>query len=68
MRRHGGHLHPRPVAPAHGRCSESTWQSASGDRPARVPGEPGVRLRCYLDLRQELTAPVTAQEHHTTPR
>ncbi|MEU1035474.1 DUF6207 family protein [Streptomyces mirabilis] len=23
-------------------------------RATRVPGEPGVRLRCYLDLRQGL--------------
>ncbi|MFB7796574.1 DUF6207 family protein [Streptomyces sp. NPDC056086] len=23
-------------------------------RRPRSPGEPGVRLRCYLDLRQEL--------------
>ncbi|MFF4590471.1 DUF6207 family protein [Streptomyces sp. NPDC001388] len=22
---------------------------------SRSPGEPGVRLRCYLDLRQELS-------------
>ncbi|MFD9515581.1 DUF6207 family protein [Streptomyces mirabilis] len=28
------------------------WATATADR--RVPGEPGVRLRCYLDLRQEL--------------
>ncbi|MFF7098455.1 DUF6207 family protein [Streptomyces rubradiris] len=25
------------------------------ERTARDPGQPGVRLRCYLDLRQELT-------------
>jgi hypothetical protein len=30
------------------------WATASTDRTARVPGEPGVRLRCYLDVRQEL--------------
>ncbi|MEU5599839.1 DUF6207 family protein [Streptomyces sp. NPDC020298] len=32
------------------------WATATGDRPTRVPGDPGVRLRCYLDLRQELPA------------
>ncbi|WP_069772174.1 DUF6207 family protein [Streptomyces sp. LUP30] len=26
---------------------------APADRTTREPGEPGVRLRCYLDLRQE---------------
>ncbi|MCX4403961.1 DUF6207 family protein [Streptomyces sp. NBC_01764] len=30
------------------------WVTATADRTTRVPGEPGVRLRCYLDLRQEL--------------
>lgn len=29
------------------------WPTASADRAIRVPGEPGVRLRCYLDVRQE---------------
>ncbi|MFE2521832.1 DUF6207 family protein [Streptomyces mirabilis] len=29
------------------------WATATADRATRVPGEPGVRLRCYLDLRQE---------------
>lgn len=32
------------------------WATATADRTTRVAGEPGVRLRCYLDLRQELTA------------
>ncbi|CAL9673441.1 hypothetical protein SUDANB15_07582 (plasmid) [Streptomyces sp. enrichment culture] len=31
------------------------WATATDDRPTRIPGQPGVRLRCYLDLRQELT-------------
>jgi hypothetical protein len=31
------------------------WATATTDRTTRVPGEPGVRLRCYLDVRQELT-------------
>ncbi|MER5200465.1 DUF6207 family protein [Streptomyces sp. NPDC002755] len=26
---------------------------APADRTVREPGEPGVRLRCFLDLRQE---------------
>ncbi|MET9566403.1 DUF6207 family protein [Streptomyces tauricus] len=26
---------------------------APADRTTREPGEPGVRLRCYLDLHQE---------------
>ncbi|MEU6181835.1 DUF6207 family protein [Streptomyces coeruleorubidus] len=26
---------------------------APADRTTREPGEPGVRLRCFLDLRQE---------------
>ncbi|MFJ8509637.1 DUF6207 family protein [Streptomyces avermitilis] len=26
---------------------------APADRTTRAPGEPGVRLRCFLDLRQE---------------
>ncbi|SFH05406.1 hypothetical protein SAMN02787118_14044 [Streptomyces mirabilis] len=25
------------------------WATAMADRTTRVPGEPGVRLRCYLD-------------------
>ncbi|MER5698020.1 DUF6207 family protein [Streptomyces mirabilis] len=30
------------------------WATATADCTTRVPGEPGVRLRCYLDPRQEL--------------
>lgn len=29
------------------------WATAAADHTTRVPGEPGVRLRCYLDLREE---------------
>lgn len=29
------------------------WAVAPADRTIRVPGEPGVRLRCFLDLRQQ---------------
>ncbi|MFE1444157.1 DUF6207 family protein [Streptomyces sp. NPDC058739] len=28
------------------------WATAPAERTTRNPGEPGVRLRCYLDLRQ----------------
>lgn len=28
------------------------WAIAPTDRTTREPGEPGVRLRCFLDLRQ----------------
>ncbi|MGY1583253.1 DUF6207 family protein [Streptomyces sp. MN13] len=30
------------------------WASAPTDRTNRAPGEPGVRLRCYLNVRQDL--------------
>lgn len=29
------------------------WATATVGRTTRDPGEPGVRLRCYLDLRQQ---------------
>ncbi|MFI6567444.1 DUF6207 family protein [Streptomyces sp. NPDC050534] len=29
-------------------------QWATADRVTRNPGQPGVRLRCYLDMRQPL--------------
>jgi hypothetical protein len=32
------------------------WATATAERTTRDAGEPGVRLRCYLDLRQELPA------------
>ncbi|MGA5506038.1 DUF6207 family protein [Streptomyces umbrinus] len=31
------------------------WATATADRTTREPGEPGIRLRCHLDVRQELT-------------
>ncbi|MGW2291578.1 DUF6207 family protein [Streptomyces phaeochromogenes] len=31
------------------------WATATADRTTREPGQPGVRLRCYLDVRQDLT-------------
>ena len=30
------------------------WATATADRTTREPGQPGVRLRFYLDLRQEV--------------
>ncbi|MFF4486743.1 DUF6207 family protein [Streptomyces sp. NPDC001544] len=33
-----------------------TTATATGDRTTRTSGEPGVRLRCSLDLGQELGA------------
>ena len=30
------------------------WATATADRATRDPGQPGVRLLCYLDVRQEL--------------
>lgn len=32
----------------------SRWATATADRTTRDPGQPGVRLRCYLDLRQDV--------------
>ncbi|MGW7259532.1 DUF6207 family protein [Streptomyces sp. NPDC054834] len=42
------------------------WATATDDRTTRTPGEPGVRLRCYLDLRQELPAVVGPTTKPTT--
>ncbi|MER7694932.1 DUF6207 family protein [Streptomyces sp. NPDC097610] len=33
------------------------WATSTADRTTRDPGQPGVRLRCYLDVRQELSPP-----------
>ncbi|MFF5437982.1 DUF6207 family protein [Streptomyces achromogenes] len=30
------------------------WATATAERTTRDPGQPGVRLRCHLDMRQEL--------------
>ncbi|MFF5654458.1 DUF6207 family protein [Streptomyces collinus] len=35
------------------------WATATAERTTRDAGEPGVRLRCYLDLRQP-TGPATS--------
>ncbi|WP_316783004.1 DUF6207 family protein [Streptomyces sasae] len=33
------------------------WAAAAAQRTTRDAGEPGVRLRCYLDLRQPAACP-----------
>ncbi|MFF9863260.1 DUF6207 family protein [Streptomyces tendae] len=33
------------------------WAATSVERTTRDAAQPGVRLRCYLDLRQPLNAP-----------
>lgn len=43
----------RPEAFAIQKLLAGRWATATVDRTTRVPGEPGVRLRCYLDVRQE---------------
>lgn len=37
------------------------WATATAERTTRDAGEPGVRLRCYLDLRQPIS-PVAPAE------
>ncbi|MDN3270092.1 DUF6207 family protein [Streptomyces sp. MA15] len=34
------------------RLLATRWAIAPADRTTHEPGEPGVRLRCYLDMRQ----------------
>ena len=36
------------------------WATATAEQTTRDAGQPGVRLRCYLDLRQQLTAAAVA--------
>lgn len=33
------------------------WATATAEHTTRDAGEPGVRLRCYLDLRQPISPP-----------
>lgn len=33
------------------------WATTSVERTTHEPGQPGVRLRCYLDMRQPLNPP-----------
>ncbi|MFF4402570.1 DUF6207 family protein [Streptomyces sp. NPDC001480] len=35
------------------------WATATAEHTTRDVGEPGVRLRCYLDLRQPVLPAVT---------
>ncbi|MFF9213990.1 MULTISPECIES: DUF6207 family protein [unclassified Streptomyces] len=35
------------------------WATAVADRTTREAGRPGVRLRCYVDLRQALNTQAT---------
>ncbi|MET8957765.1 DUF6207 family protein [Streptomyces sp. NPDC004533] len=42
------------------------WATATDDRTTGTPGEPGVRLCCYLGLRQELTGVVGPTTKPTT--
>ncbi|MGW4823386.1 DUF6207 family protein [Streptomyces sp. NPDC004227] len=32
------------------------WATAAADRTTRNPGQPGVRLHCYLNVRQTLSS------------
>ncbi|MET9461084.1 DUF6207 family protein [Streptomyces canus] len=42
-----------------------TWATAPAEAVTREPGQPGVRLRLYADLRQALPGPVVAAESGT---
>ncbi|MET9862185.1 DUF6207 family protein [Streptomyces smyrnaeus] len=33
----------------------SRWATATTDRTTHDPRQPGIRLRCYLGLRQDVT-------------
>ncbi|WP_411575876.1 DUF6207 family protein [Streptomyces mutabilis] len=43
------------------------WATATAESTTRVPGEPGVRLRCYLDLHQPLDLALPYQDHPDFP-
>ncbi|MFJ7242982.1 DUF6207 family protein [Streptomyces olivaceus] len=36
---------------------EARWATTGAERTTREPGQSGVRLRCYLDLRRPLAGP-----------
>ncbi|MGV9547848.1 DUF6207 family protein [Streptomyces ardesiacus] len=40
------------------------WATTGVERTARDAGQPGVRLRCYLDLRQPINAAGQASAPH----
>ncbi|QYX75131.1 DUF6207 family protein [Streptomyces akebiae] len=44
------------------------WATATAEQTTRDAGQPGVRLRCYLDLRQQLTAPLWPARPWSRPR
>ncbi|GHE24044.1 DUF6207 family protein [Streptomyces capillispiralis] len=44
------------------------WATATTDHTTRDPGEPGVRLRCYLDLRQELSTVISPSTQPDRPQ
>ncbi|MFE9287994.1 DUF6207 family protein [Streptomyces olivaceus] len=44
------------------------WATTSVERTTRDAGQPGVRLRCYLDLRQPINASGQASAPHWTGR
>ncbi|MFE7763010.1 MULTISPECIES: DUF6207 family protein [Streptomyces] len=39
-----------------------TWATAPAEHVTREPGQPGVRIRLYTDLRQALPGPSDAEE------
>ncbi|WP_327749752.1 DUF6207 family protein [Streptomyces europaeiscabiei] len=39
-----------------------TWGTATAERATRDPGQSGVRIRLYTDLRQALPGPMDAEE------
>ncbi|MFF8883847.1 DUF6207 family protein [Streptomyces flaveolus] len=39
------------------------WATTSVERTSRYLGQPGVRLRCYLDMRQPLDPPGSSGGH-----
>ncbi|MFC8094834.1 DUF6207 family protein [Streptomyces sp. NPDC057301] len=41
------------------------WAIAPADRTTRQPSEPGVRLRCFLDLRHKLHSAHEAEGSQT---
>ncbi|MFK4156995.1 DUF6207 family protein [Streptomyces fungicidicus] len=43
-----------PTAMAFQETIAARWATATAQRTSRVPGQPGVRLRCYVDLRQRI--------------
>ncbi|MFG2691704.1 DUF6207 family protein [Streptomyces sp. NPDC048405] len=66
----GGHgllcgdlVEDRALWPGQGAALAARWATTSVERTTRDAGQPGVRLRCYLDLRQPLDASGQAPAH-----